>query len=246
MHAIHCNQTPAVRNRRKIYGPAGLVAASFTALALVSATAPIADAAPCPDAEVVFARGTGEPPGAGGIGQAFVDALRAKAGAKSVAEYPVNYQASADFADGIQFALTVIDGIRDATTHIQAVAADCPTTKMVLGGFSQGAAVAAFTTAADIPEGVPAAFVPPPMPPEIASHVAAVALFGKPSNQFLTDAGAPRITIGPLYAPKTIDLCATGDSVCNGAAPGPPTGAHNSYIANGMVDQAAQFAVSRL
>lgn len=48
MHAIHCNQTPAVRNRRKIYGPAGLVAASFTALALVSATAPIADAAPLP------------------------------------------------------------------------------------------------------------------------------------------------------------------------------------------------------
>jgi hypothetical protein len=34
--------------------------------------------------------------------------------------------------------------------------------------------------------------------------------------------------------------------VCNGAAPGPPSGAHNAYIANGMVDQAAQFAVSRL
>lgn len=233
MHTIDC-------------GPIGLLAASFTALALVSAPAPIANAAPCPDTEVVFARGTGEPPGAGGIGQAFVDALRAKTGAKSVSEYPVNYQASADFADGIQFALTVIDGIRDTTNHIQAVAADCPATKMVLGGFSQGAAVAAFTTSADIPAGIPAAFVPPPMPPDIASHVAAVALFGKPSNQFLSDAGAPQITIGPLYAPKTIDLCATGDSVCNGAAPGPPSGAHNAYIANGMVDQAAQFAVSRL
>lgn len=246
MLTIDCNRTPAVRNRLGSYGPIGLLAASFSALALMSAPAPIANAAPCPDAEVVFARGTGEPPGAGGIGQAFVDSLRGKAGTKSVSEYPVNYQASADFADGIQFALTVIDGIRDATSHIQAVAADCPATKMVLGGFSQGAAVAAFTTAADIPEGVPAAFVPPPMPPEIATHVAAVTLFGKPSNQFLRDAGAPQITIGPLYAPKTIDLCATGDSVCNGAAPGPPTGAHNSYIANGMVDQAAQFALSRL
>jgi hypothetical protein len=84
------------------------------------------------------------------------------------------------------------------------------------------------------------------MPPEIADHVAAVTLFGKPSNQFLSDAGAPLITIGPLYVPKTIDLCASGDSVCDGAPPGPPTGAHNSYIANGMVDQAAQFAAGRL
>ncbi|MUL85635.1 cutinase family protein [Mycobacterium sp. CBMA247] len=223
-----------------------MLAAMFTALVLISAPAPIANAEPCPDAEVVFGRGTGEPPGVGGIGQAFVDALRTQAGAKSVSSYPVNYQASADFADGIQFALTVIDGIRDATNHIQTVAAACPGTKMVLGGFSQGAAVAGFTTSADIPAGVPAAFVPPPMPPEIATHIVAVTLFGKPSNQFLSDAGAPQITIGPRYVPKTIDLCATGDTVCNGARPGPPTGAHNSYIANGMVNQAAQFAASRL
>lgn len=246
MHTIDCAQAPAGPNRQGARGLASVLAAVFTALALVSAPTPIANADPCPDAEVVFARGTGEPPGVGGIGQAFVDALRAKAGAKTVSVNPVNYRASADFADGIQFALTVIDGIRDASNHIQAVAAACPTTKMVLGGFSQGAAVAAFTTSADIPAGVPAAFVPPPMPPEIATHIAAVTLFGKPSNQFLSDAGAPQITIGPLYVPKTIDLCATGDSVCNGAPPAAPTGAHNSYIANGMVDQAAQFAADRL
>jgi cutinase-like protein len=245
MHTIDCTEAPGASNRRGTLGLASVLASMFTAMLLMSAPAPIANAAPCPDAEVVFARGTGEPPGVGGIGQAFVDAVRAQAGAKSVSVYPVNYQASADFTDGIQFALTVIDGIRDATNHIQAVAADCPATKMVLGGFSQGGAVAAFTTSADIPAGVPAAFVPPPMPPEIATHVAAVALFGKPSNQFLGDAGAPLITIGPLYVPKTIDLCATGDSVCDGAPPGPPTGAHNSYIANGMVNQAAQFSTSR-
>ncbi|MHA3024221.1 cutinase family protein [Mycobacterium sp. BMJ-28] len=224
---------------------AGVLAAFLGVLAVASPPPP-ASADPCPDAEVVFARGTGEPPGAGGIGQAFVDTLRAKAGTKSVAAYPVNYQASADFNDGFQFALTVIDGIRDATNHIQAVAGSCPATKIVLGGFSQGAAVAAFSTAADIPDGVPAAFVPPPMPPEIANHVAAVILFGRPSNQFLSDAGAPTITIGPLYVPKTLDLCAPGDTICNGAPPGPPTGAHNTYIADGMVDQAAAYAASRL
>jgi hypothetical protein len=237
----------AVSHVRKVTLRLGSVlAATGAVLAGATVAAPAAGAAPCPDAEVVFARGTGEPPGPGGIGQAFIDALRAKANGKSVGEYAVNYQASADFNDGFQFALTVVDGIRDATNHIQAVAADCPATKIVLGGFSQGAAVAAFSTSAEIPAGVPAAFVPAPMPPEIADHVAAVVLFGKPSNQFLSDAGAPQITIGPLYVPKTIDLCAPGDTICNGAPPGPPTGAHNSYVADGMVNQAAEFAASRL
>ena len=69
---------------------------------------PSASAQPCPDVEVVFARGTGEPPGVGGVGQAFVDALRSKVGGKSVDVYPVNYPASSDFANGIQFAETVI------------------------------------------------------------------------------------------------------------------------------------------
>ena len=65
---------------------------------------PSASAEPCPDVEVIFARGTGEPPGVGGVGQAFVDALRADAGGKSVSVYPVNYAASGDFNDTMAFA----------------------------------------------------------------------------------------------------------------------------------------------
>jgi len=214
--------------------------------ALLSAPVPSASAQPCADVEAVFARGTGEPPGVGGIGQAFVDALRSQIGGKSLDVYAVDYPASGDFGSGVDFALTVIQGIRDAVNNIQATAANCPKTRIVLGGFSQGAAVAGFVTSAQVPDGIPAAFVPPPMPPEVANHVAAVALFGKPSNQFLSDAGAPVIVIGPLYVPKTIDLCAPGDTICNGAPPGPPNMAHGSYGANGMVDQAAAFAVKRL
>jgi hypothetical protein len=84
------------------------------------------------------------------------------------------------------------------------------------------------------------------MPPEVANHVAAVALFGKPSDQFMQTYGAPPIAIGPLYAPKTIDLCAPGDTICDGAAGGGPTVAHALYGVNGMVGQAAAFAASRL
>ena len=58
--------------------------------------------------------------------------------------------------------------------------------------------------------------------------------------------GAPAVVIGPLYVPKTIDLCADGDTICNGAPTGGPTIAHASYGFNGMVNQAADFAAGRL
>jgi cutinase-like protein len=220
--------------------------AILTASGLLFAPVPSSSAQPCADVEVIFARGTAEPPGVGGIGQAFVDAVRAQAGARSVDVYPVDYPASADFGNAMDFALTVIQGIRDAADHIQATAANCPKTRMVLGGFSQGAVVAGFVTSAVIPDGIPAGLVPPPMPPEVANHVAAVALFGKPSDTFMRDAGAPPVVIGPLYVPKTIDQCADGDTICNGAPPGPPNAAHGSYGVNGMVNKAAAFAIGRL
>src|SRR5829696_4797370 len=74
-----------------IVAVAGAIPASVIAL-------PVAGAAPCPDVEIVFARGTTEPPGVGGIGQAFVDSLRSQLGGRSVGVYAVNYPASNDFA----------------------------------------------------------------------------------------------------------------------------------------------------
>ena len=226
-----------------------LLAALVIVGGLLSAPIPVASAQPCPDVEAVFARGTSEPPGVGGIGEPFVDALRTAIGPKSLDVYPVNYEASSDFSDRIQFAQSVVDGIKDASNHIEATAANCPKTRIVLGGYSQGAAVAGFVTSASIPAGVPAeyvAFLPKPMPPEIANHVAAVTLFGKPSAQWLQNYGAPQVVIGPLYAPKTDDLCAGGDTICNGDPGGLPSFAHTSYPVNGMTQQAADFAASHL
>ena len=107
----------------------------MTTATLFATPTPSAAAAPCPDAEIVFARGTFEPPGLGGIGQSFVDAVQKKAAGKSVSVYAVNYPASTDFP-------TAVQGIRDAANRIEATAASCPNTRIVLGGFSQGAAVA--------------------------------------------------------------------------------------------------------
>ena len=226
-----------------------LGAVSLTAAALLATPVPFASAQGCPDLQVVFARGTAEPPGFGGVGQAFVDSFREQAGARSVDTYPVNYPASSDFGDRIAFARTVVDGIRDAANKVESTATNCPDTKIVLGGFSQGAALAGYVTAAEIPASIPAEyrdFIPNPMPSDVADHVAAVVLIGLPSPQFLGDIGAPPVIIGPSYEPKTLRMCADGDTICNGAPLGGPSLAHAMYGVNGMAAQAAGYAIGKL
>lgn len=221
-----------------------LAAPALAVGALVAPTAAgVAAAAPapaCADVEVVFARGTFEAPGVGAVGQAFVDSLQSRLGGKTVDVYPVNYPASLDFQAATQ-------GIAAATSRIEAIAASCPATDIVLGGYSQGAAVAGYSTA----DAVPAGFTLPgdisgPMPAEIASHVSAVVLFGTPDDWFLNlvSPGAPPITIGNLYAGKTTQFCATGDPVCFPG--GLDRAAHSSYKTNQMPDQGAAFAVNQI
>jgi cutinase len=212
-------------------------AAAVAASALQVAQAPSAEAIPCPDAEVVFARGTTEAPGVGPTGEAFIEALRARTVGKSLGVYGVDYPATIDFP-------TAVDGINDARSHILATAASCPKTKMVLGGFSQGAAVMGFVTASVVPDGVSPADVPAPMAPEVADHVAAVVLFGKPSTRFMRAINDPAVTIGPQYVGKTIDLCVDNDLVCDSS--GRSFSAHNTYIDGGMADQGAAFAANQL
>ncbi|AKS36430.1 cutinase family protein [Mycolicibacterium goodii] len=225
--------------RRAIFPALALAATGLGMLAGPAATASAADNA-CADVEVVFARGTFEAPGIGATGQAFVDALRDRLPGKSVDVYAVNYPASLDFAQAAT-------GIADASNRIQAVAAQCPNTEIVLGGYSQGAAVAGYTTTSSLPAGytLPAG-ISGPMPPATASHVAAVVLFGTPKDWVvnLADHNAPPITIGQPYVAKTMELCATGDPVCFPG--GLDRAAHSSYKTNGMAAQAADFAARQL
>ena len=181
----------------RLVGPAVLAASGFGAAVSFAPGLPSASAQPCPDVQVVFARGTGEPPGVGPTGQAFIDSLRPRVGAKSLEVYPVNYPASNEWSTGL-------DGIRDAGAHVVSEAQSCPQTKMVLGGYSQGAAVMGFVTSAAVPDGVDPATVPKPLAPEVADHVAAVVLFGTPNDRAMNFLGEPPLVIGPTYQAKTI------------------------------------------
>jgi hypothetical protein len=214
------------------------VASVVTIAAAVQAFAmPPSSAAPCPDTEVVFARGTTEQPGVGPTGEAFVAALRAQVGARSVGVYGVDYPATMAFS-------TAVQGIADARSHILNTVASCPSTKLVLGGFSQGAAVIGFVTASVVPDGVSSPDVPAPMPPEVAEHVAAVVLFGKPSKRFMNVLKDPDVVVGPSYAGKTIDLCVDNDLVCD--PHGRSFSVHDGYDEAGLVGQGATFAAQRL
>lgn len=207
--------------------PAAMALAATTAAVAIPLTAPPAHADGCNDVEVVFARGTNEDPGIGRVGEAFVNDLRGLIGYRSMGVYAVNYPASYDF-------LAVADGANDASGHIQWVANNCPNTRIVLGGYSQGAAVVDVVTS--IP--VPGVGFTNPLPPFAADHIAAVAVFGNPSAKI----GLP-LTSSPVFGGRAIDVCNPDDPICSS---GNSVVAHRNYGPDGSAYQAAVFVANRL
>lgn len=203
------------------------IAASCAVAALTVAglpvAAPAAAAPDCHDIEVVFARGTDEPAGLGVVGKSLVDTLRPMVKGKSIGTYAVKYPATWDFTQ-------VATGANDASRRIQNIAATCPDSKIVLGGYSQGAAVIDVVTTAPIPGfGYTA-----PLPLAVVPRVAAVAVFGNPSARI----GKPLTLLSPDFGSRTADLCNTGDPICSR---GDDFDAHVRYPQSGLVKLAAQW-----
>ena len=206
-------------------------AALLVVPAVATYMTPSASAAPCPPVEVVFARGRIESPGIGILGNAFVSALRSKTN-KNIGVYAVRYPADNE-----------IDiGANDMSAHIQYMANNCPDTRLVLGGYSLGAAVT------DVVLAVPFDFFgfTNPLPPGMDQHVAAVALFGNGSQW-----AGPITNFNPIYRDRTIDLCHGADPVCNPADPNTWENNFSQHLANayvqaGMPNQAADFVASKL
>ncbi|HKV19892.1 MAG TPA: cutinase family protein [Mycobacterium sp.] len=191
---------------------------------------PSASAA-CPQIEVVFARGRLESPGVGVLGNAFVGALRSKVN-RNIGVYAVRYPADNE-----------IDiGANDMSAHIQSMATNCPDTRLVLGGYSLGAAVT------DVVLALPFSFFgfDNPLPAGMDQKIAAVALFGNGVAWV-----GPITNFSPVYSDRTIELCHGADPICNPADPNTwedNWGDHaaKQYISAGMVNQAADFVAGKL
>lgn len=213
---------PAEPGYGPVYAPGPAMAAPGPSVSSVSS---------CPDIEVIFARGTNDTPGLGTNGTAFVTALRPLVGGRTLTAYAVDYPASYDF-------LAAADGAADATDRVMTVAQACPATRIVLGGYSQGAAVmdmlAAIPPLGDKIGNIGSA---PPLPGSYLPYIAAVAVFGNPATKFSNP-----ITRS-VFGARAIDLCKDGDPICSD---GRNPFAHNDYVSAGLVQQAAEFVAGRL
>lgn len=210
----------------RIAAAAVAVSAAFTGLAAAS---PRASAAPdCTDIEVIFARGTDEDAGIGRVGQAFVDTLKPMVKGQSIGTYAVKYPASYDF-------LKVAAGATDASLRLQSTAKTCPDTKIVLGGYSQGAAVI------DVVATSPWAGLgyEAPLPRSVIPHVAAIVVFGNPSARI----GQPLTRMSPDFGARTADLCNKADPICS---LGENWNSHVTYPESGLVKLAAQWVTKHV
>lgn len=214
----------ASRRRLTLVSLAGVGALSATGISLLPS---LASAAPCPDVEVVFARGTGEAPGLGITGTPLVKGIKSALPGKTVSSYAVDY--AANFPQ-----TSAGPGATDMTDRVKTIASNCPATAFVLGGYSQGGSVT------DIALGIPTRLgTGRTIPPQLADRVRAVVVFGNP----LRLSGRTIASASDLYGAKAKEFCNTGDPVCGN---GRNSAAHLTYHLNGSVEQGARFAAGKI
>jgi cutinase len=166
----------------------------------------------------------------GRVGDAFVDSLRQQTGGMNIGTYGVNYAAS-------KLQLHGGDGANDVINQVKQTVSSCPNTKIVLGGYSQGASVI------DIVAGVPIGGINwgSSLPPELANKVAAVVTFGDVADR----AGGSLPTQSAMFGSKAIDRCNPNDPICH-AGPGNEWSGHTEGYVPVYTTQAAAFVASKL
>ncbi|KAI1851322.1 hypothetical protein JX265_000444 [Neoarthrinium moseri] len=175
----------------------------------------------CRDVIFIFSRGSTEVGNMGAIvGPEVSDRLKAAFGSSKVATEGVTYAAllSTNFLPGG----ADLAGISLMTSLLTRAATQCPNSKIVAGGYSQGAAM----THRAVEQ----------LSSSVISRIAGIVLFG--DTQYEQENG--RIRNYPTQNTKI--YCALGDLVCDGTLI--ITAAHLTYGAD--ASDAARFLVSRI
>lgn len=224
---------------------------------LIAASPATADTFHCTDVEVAFARGTDQPPGVGEPGHAFVTELRKRLLDKRVNYYGVDYPAARDIA-------SVRAGAADLSAYVHELASHCPNSRIVIGGFSQGAAVveAVVSPPAEltvpirdahgaysyrpIPGGDELDIFDTPIGPEDRGRIDAIVLFGNSARRNYN--GAAPLLDG-FRSGIAIDLCNTDDPACQTMPEADIARTfpnHLNYHHTSLPAQAADFVVKEL
>ncbi|KAJ7849168.1 cutinase [Mycena leptocephala] len=150
---------------------------------------------PCKPVTFIFARGTGEDGNVGtDVGAPLIADLRAALGTAGIAAQGVDYAADVlGYLEGGDPA-----GSATMAGLINTAASKCPSTEIVLGGYSQGAQLvhkAAATLSATV-----------------TARISAVVLFGDPERVGRSTPPA----VGTVPAAKVDSFCHTGDIICTG------------------------------
>ncbi|KJA22644.1 carbohydrate esterase family 5 protein [Hypholoma sublateritium FD-334 SS-4] len=185
---------------------------SFVALA---AAAP-SPRAPCADVTVIFARGTSELPPIGAIvGPPLEAALISALGSKTLNFVGVNYAAS------IAGFLVGGDPLGAATmaSDVALAIGACPSTDLVMSGYSQGGQLVHLAAAQ--------------LSPAVQEKIKAIVIFGDPDNG--------KVFPGNLNAVEKT-FCAVGDDICLGGDLVLP--AHLSYGVDTLPPPALLFPSS--
>lgn len=218
---------------------AALLAAALTGAGL-ALTAPVAAAGPgCGDAELVMVRGTdfSQPIAATWasvddptVGRPLDAAVRTASPELDWALYNVSYP-----ADTTGPRSRVIGAV-DLVAHLVLRSAECPGTRFVLAGYSQGGEVVSNALGMGSDD-FPATAV---IPPALAPRIAAILLFASPIHVYNTAIPEP-------YAARTAQYCVPQDPVCNPASALPPDAGYGAHTRYGeAVTAAAAFAADRL
>ncbi len=211
---------------------------------LVPAVAAPASAAPkCADYTVIGAAGSGEGGAAGGLGatvnaaaQAF--AGRARAAGRTVAIRPVHYPAapvptSLDRIGG--FLASMNTGAANTQGDVEIVVKACPSTKIVLVGYSQGAAAVhrALQRLGERKQFAAAALIADPdrIPNDTTRYLGSAPRAQGMAQASALVSGANPAPLPPRVGGRTITVCNTGDPVCQwtGDLGRTVVNAHSSY-----------------
>jgi len=211
---------------------AATVGTLMTGVVLASpANAVAASGSGCAQVSIITARASTEQAGEGITGQ-LVTAI-VNASNQTVSRASVSYPATLQ-----NYNSSSLQGINAATTQITNLVNSCPSTKIVLMGYSQGAHVMLDVLGGG--QGGSLGTATPPLASNIASHVTAVATFGDPRhvpNQSF-DLGTstrtgrfPRsqtqLNVLAGFASRIAAWCDSNDTFCDS---GNSTNVHLTYL----------------